>query len=188
MFSHNFSNSIKFIFFFNFFLSFNKRIFSSETYVIEDCLISLLPETTVTNSSGTKISSIGLDTIPNIQNTDFILSFEHKGNGTISIGAKNYWSSSTANYRLTLGYTDNKHYYSVRTTSTTEGYGASASTSTNYEYRIVREDTSIKFYQGETLMSTKTASFLSNYNAWSIYSLIWGSATSVFKNIKLKPL
>lgn len=159
-----------------------------ETYTIEDCLISLLPETTITNSSGTKISSIGLDTIPNIQNTDFILSFEHKGNGTLSIGSKNNWSSSSANYRLTLGYADNKHYYSVRTTSTTEGYGSSASTSTNYGYSIVREGTSISFYQGETLISTKTASFLSNYSTWSIYSLIWGSATSVFKNIKLKPL
>lgn len=159
-----------------------------ETYTIEDCLITLLPETTIVNDSGTKISSIGLDTIPNIQNTDFILSFEHKGNGTLSIGSKNSWSSSSANYRLTLGYADNKHYYSVRTSSTNEGYGASASTSTNYEYRIEREGSSIRFYQGETLITTQTATFLTSYNTWSIYSLIWGSATSVFKNIKLKPL
>jgi len=163
-------------------------MFVSKTYLVEDCLITLLPETTVTNSSGTKISSIGLDTIPNIQNTDFILSFEHKGNGTLSIGAKTQWSSSTANYRLTLGYADAKHYYSVRTSSTSEGYGASASTSTNYPYRIEREGSSIRFYQGETLITTKTATFLTSYDSWSIYSLIWGSATSVFQNIKLKPL
>lgn len=160
----------------------------SETYSIEDCFNTLLTETTVTNSSGTKISSIGLDTIYNIQNTDFVLSFEHKGNGTLSIGSKSSWSSSTANYRLTLGYADSKHYYSVRTSSTTEGYGTSASTTTNYEYRIEREGTTIRFYQGETLIATKTESFLTDYSSWSIYSLIWGSATSVFKNIKLKPL
>ena len=161
---------------------------SSEIFVLEDCLITLLPETTVTSSGGTKISSIGLDTIPNVQNTDFVLSFEHEGNGTLSIGAKTQWSSSTANYRLTLGYADAKHYYSVRTNSTTEGYGASASTSTNYQYRIEREGSSIRFYQGETLIITKTATFLTSYNTWSIYSLIWGSATSVFQNIKLKQL
>lgn len=160
----------------------------SETYTIEDCLIAQLTETTITNTSGTKISSIGMDTLPNIQNTDFKLEFDQTGNGVLNIGSKNDWSSNSANYRLTIGYADGKTYWSVRTTSTNEGYGSNASTSTEYHYKIEREGTSVRFYVDDTLIQTRTVSFLSNYSTWSIYSIIWGNGTQKVKNIKLKPL
>ena len=172
-------------------VSFTAKVGSlvSETYSIEDCYNYLLTEGTITNSSGTKISGIGLNEIYNVQNSNFKLEFDGYGNGTLNIGAKNQWTSSTANYRLTIGYADGKNYWSVRTTSTSEGYGSTASTSTWYQYRIEREGTTIRFYVDDTLIQTKTGtSFLSNYSTWCIYSIIWGSATQKYKNIKLKPL
>ena len=138
-------------------------MFLQETYSLEDCLITKLTETTITNSSGTKISTIGMDTIPDISSTNFKFEFDGTGNGVLNIGAKNQWSSSSANYRLTTGYADNKNYWSVRTTSTNEGYGSSASTSTQYHYKIEREGTTIRFYVDDTLIQTRTSvSFLSN--------------------------
>ena len=160
----------------------------SDTLTVEDCLTAKLTETTITNSTGTKISSIGLDTAYNIQNTDFSLEFDGMGNGVLNIGAKDYWSSSSANYRATIGYADGKNYWSTRTTSTTEGYGSNASTSTEYHYKITRESTTVKFYVDDTLIQTRTFSSFGSYSSWSIYSIIWGSGTQKVKNIKLKPL
>lgn len=130
-----------------------------------------------------------MDTIPNIQNINFKLEFDETGNGVLNVGSKNSWSSSSANYRVTIGYADSKNYWAVRTTSTSEGYGSSASTSTEYHYKIEREGTTVRFYVDDTLIQTMTSvSFLSNYSSWSIYSIIWGSGTQKVKNIKLKPL
>jgi len=159
-----------------------------ETYEVEDCLITLLPETTISNSGGTKISSVGLDTVYNIQNTDFSLEFDGTGNGVLNIGAKNQWSSSYANYRATIGYADGKNYWAIRTSSTTEGYGSNASTSTEYHYKLTREGTTVKFYVDDSLIQTSTFSSFSSYSSWSIYSIIWGRGTQKVKNIKLKPL
>ena len=160
----------------------------SETYAIEDCLTALVTEQSVTNSTGTKISSIGLDDIYNIKSTNFALEFTHKGNGVLNIGRKASWSSSTANYRVTLGYAEGKHYYATRTTSTSESYGSIASTSAEYEYKITRNGSTINYYVDDTLIGTKSFSSFSSYDDWSIYSIIWGSGTSTIKNIKLKPL
>lgn len=160
----------------------------TDTLTVEDCLTAKVAETTITNSSGTKISSVGLDTVYNIQNTDFSLEFDGTGNGVLNIGAKNQWSSSSANYRATIGYADGKNYWSTRTSSTTEGYGSDASTSTQYHYKITREGTTVKFYVDDTLIQTRTFSSFSSYSSWSIYSIIWGSGTQKVKNIKLKPL
>ena len=96
MFSHNFSNSIKFIFFFNFFLSFNKRIFSSETYVIVDAYkytsdgsgldgTFTLVDGYITNcQSNTGITSFNL-------NTDF--EFSYKYYSAYSIGTSTPFNS-----------------------------------------------------------------------------------------------
>ena len=163
-------------------------IISSEIYV-EDCLIAQLSETTVTNSSGTKISSIGMDTIPNIQNTNFKFEFDGSGNGVLNVGSKSQWSSTGAAYRVTIGYADGKNYWAVRTNSTNEGYGSSASTSTEYHYKLEREGTTVRYYVDGTLIQTRTGvSFFTSYDSWSIYSIIWGSGTQKVKNIKIKPL
>ena len=159
-----------------------------DTYSIEDCLTAKVAETTITNSSGTKISSVGLDTVYNIKSTNFSLEFDSKGNGVLNIGAKTHWSSSNANYRVTLGYADGKNYWATRTSSTNEGYGSNASTSTEYHYKITREGTSVKFYVDDTLIQTRTFNAFSSFSSWSIYSIIWGSGTQKVKNIKLKPL
>ena len=164
-------------------------MFQSETYVVEDCWNVLLSEGSISNSSGTKISSISLDSVHNVQNDNFVLEFDGYGNGTLNIGSASSWSGSSANYRLTIGYADAKNYWSVRTTSTNEGYGSSASTTTWYKYRIEREGTTVRFYVDDTLIQTRTSvSFIGNYSSWSIYSIIWGSATQKYKNIRLKPL
>ena len=107
---------------------------------------------------------------------------------SLNIGAKNQWSSSSANYRVTIGYADGKNYWATRTASTNEGYGSNASTSTEYHYKFTREGTSVKFYVDDTLIQTRTFSSFSSYSSWSIYSIIWGSGTQKVKNIKLKPL
>lgn len=163
-------------------------MFSSETYTIEDCFNALLTEQSITNSSGTKISSVGLDTIYNIRNENFSLEFTHMGNGVLNIGRKSSWSSSSADYRATLGYADGKHYYATRTTSSSESYGDTASTSTEYQYKLTRNDSTISYYVDDVLIGTKSFSTFSNYDDWSIYSIIWGNGTSTISNIKLKPL
>ena len=130
-----------------------------------------------------------MDTIPDVSSTDFKFEFDGTGNGVLNVGSKNHWSSSSANYRVTIGYADAKNYWSVRTTSTSEGYGSSASTSTEYHYKIEREGTTVRYYVNDSLIQTKpNVSFFSNYSTWSIYSIIWGSGTQKVKNIKLKPL
>lgn len=127
--------------------------------------------------------------MPNIQNENFILEFDGYGNGTLNVGSKSNWSSSSANYRVTIGYADAKNYWSVRTTSTTEGYGSNASTTTWYHYKIEREGSTVRFYVDDTLIQTRTSvSFFTGYSTWSVYSIIWGSATQKYKNIKLKAL
>jgi len=160
----------------------------SEIYAIEDCFNALLTEQSISNSSGTKISSVGLDTIYNIRNESFSLEFTHKGNGVLNIGRKSSWSSSTANYRATIGYADGKHYYATRTTSSDESYGDTASTTTEYKYKITRNGSTINFYVDDALIGTKSFSTFASYDDWSIYSIIWGNGTSTISNIKLKPL
>jgi len=159
-----------------------------ETYVIEDCWNISLTEQSITNSSGTKITSIGLDTVHNVQSDDFILEFDGKGNGVLNIGSKNNWSQSTANYRATIGYADGYSYYAIRTTSSEEGYGSSETTTTYYHYKIVKQGHTVKYYVDEQLIATKTESFFTNYDTWSIYSIIWGSGTQTIKNIRIKAL
>ncbi|MBO5476285.1 MAG: hypothetical protein J6A15_00840 [Clostridia bacterium] len=161
---------------------------SSEICIIEDCFNALLTEQSISNSSGTKISSVGLDTIYNIRNESFSLEFTHTGNGVLNIGRKSSWSSSTANYRATIGYADGKHYYATRTTSSDESYGDTASTSTEYQYKLTRNGSTLNFYVDDALIGTKSFSTFASYDDWSIYSIIWGSGTSTISNIKLKPL
>ena len=161
---------------------------SSVTFVLEDCFNALLTEQSISNSSGTKISSVGLDTIYNIRNENFSLECTHKGKGVLNICRQSSWSSSSANYRATIGYADGKHYYATRTTSSNESYGDTASTSTEYEYKLTRDGSTISYYVDDVLMGTKSFSTFASYDDWSIYSIIWGNGTSTIRNIKLKPL
>ena len=163
-------------------------IIPSEIFVLEDCFNALLTEQSISNSSGTKISSVGLDTIYNIRNVNFSLEFKHTGNGVLNIGRKSSWSSSSANYRATIGYADGKHYYATRTTSSNESYGDTASTTTEYQYKLTRNGSTISYYVDDVLIGTKSFSTFASYDDWSIYSIIWGNGTSTISNIKLKPL
>lgn len=158
----------------------------SESITIEDCWNAHLSEISIT---GDTVNSIGMDNVHNVQNDDFILEFDHKGNGNICIGATSQYSTpSTANYRLTLGTYDNKYYCAVRTSSTDETSGSSEDNSTYYSYKIEKEGTTVKFYANNVLIATKTASFFTNYDAYSIYNIKWGGGTDYVKNIRLKPL
>lgn len=165
-------------------------MFLQEIYVVEDCWNISLTEQSITNSSRSKITSIGLDSVHNVQNDNFILEFDGKGNGVLNIGSKNDWSQSTSNYRATIGIDSNRSdfYYAVRTSSTSDGYYGSSSINTYYHYKIVKEGHNIKFYVDNQLMATKSESFFTNYDAWSIYSIIWGSGTQTIKNIRIKAL
>jgi hypothetical protein len=130
-----------------------------------------------------------MDTVHNVQNEDFALVFDHKGNGNLNIGAKSeYNPPSVGNYRLTLGTYTNKHYYSVRTSSTDEGQGSSANSSTYYTYKIEKQGTTVKFYVDDTLLATKTVNFFADYSEWSIYNIKWGGGTDYMRNIRLKAL
>lgn len=163
----------------------------SESVTIEDCWNAILTESNISNSSGTKISSIGLDTVHNVQSDDFILEFDGKGNGVLNIGAKTQWSSSSsADYRATIGVDSNieKPYYAIRTTSTDDGYGSSFSLSDYHHYKIVKDGSTVDFYCDNAKVGTKTTSFWSSYNEYSIYSIIWGSGTQYYKNVRIKPL
>lgn len=158
----------------------------SESVTIEDCWNAHLSEISIT---GDTVNSIGMDNVHNVQNDDFILEFDHKGNGNICIGATSQYSTpSTANYRLTLGTYDSKYYCAVRTSSTDETSGSSEDNSTYYCYKIEKEGTTVKFYANNVLIATKTASFFTNYDAYSIYNIKWGGGTEYVKNIRLKPL
>lgn len=158
-----------------------------KTFVVEDCWNTQISEITI--GSGQTVSSIGMDTVHNVQNEDFILIFDHKGNGNLNIGAKSQYNPpSTGNYRLTLGTYSNKHYYSVRTSSTDEGQGSSANSSTYYTYKIEKQGTTVKFYVDDTLLATKTVNFFADYSEWSIYNIKWGGGTDYMRNIRLKAL
>lgn len=163
-------------------------MFVSETFSLEDCWNTALAEQTINCTSSSKYTSIGLNSIHNVQNDDFALEFDSKGNGTLSVGHSSYYQSTT-NYRATLGTADGKHYYSTRSTSTSESYGGTYDSNTYYHYKLTREGSTIKFYVNDDLIGTKTASFFSNYSTWCIYSIIWGANTSQsVKNVRIKPL
>lgn len=154
---------------------------------IEDCWNTKLTETVLSDNN--TIHHIGLETIHNVQSDDFCLIFDHKGNGNLSIGAKTQVTPpSTANYRLTLGTWDNKTYYAVRTNSSDETSGSSVDANTYNNYKITKEGSTVKFYYNDTLLGTKTVSWFSNYNSWSIYDTKWGNASNYLKNIRIKPL
>ena len=159
-----------------------------ETYELEDCWNTAINEQTINCTSSSKYTSIGLNSIHDIKNDDFVLEFDSKGNGTLSVGHSSYYQTTT-NYRATLGTADGKHYYSTRSTSTSESYGGTYSSDTYYHYKLTREGSTIKFYVDDTLLGTKTASFFSNYSTWCIYSIIWGANTTQYvKNVRIKPL
>ena len=158
-----------------------------KTYEIEDCWNTQLSEITI--GGGQTVSSIGMDTVHNVQNEDFILIFDHKGNGNLNIGAKSQYNPpSTANYRLTLGTYANKHYFSVRTSSADEASGTTANDNTYYTYKIEKQGTTVKFYVDDTLLATKTVNFFADYSEYSIYNIKWGDGTDYMKNIRLKAL
>lgn len=166
-----------------------------ETYSLEDCWNAQIPEYSKSTSS-TDVYSIGMDTVHNIQNDDFILEFDFKSNGyggILCLGASNQWSASndTADYRLFMGNNDNSSrslYYGYRTTSTNNNNGNNRTADQYYNMKIVREGTSVKYYIDNTLINTLSVSFLSDYSSWSIYGVGWSNATIYFKNIRLKPL
>ena len=163
----------------------NNNVIDTDSILLEDCWNTKLTEFSVGSSM---INSIGMDTVHNVQNDDFVLVFEHKGNGTLSIGATNQYSSSTANYRATLGSYDSKHYCAIRTTSTSEVSATSMDLNTYYTYKIERIGTTINFYVDGVLWQTKTTSFFSDYSAYSIYSVKWDGGNDYFKNIRLKSI
>ena len=158
----------------------------SETYSLEDCWNAQISE--VSAGSNT-VNSIGMDTVHNVQNDDFCLIFDHKGNGNICIGATSEYSTpSTANYRLTLGSYNSKHYCAVRTNSTDESTCSSEDNNTYYTYKIEKKGNTVSFYVNDVLWLTKTATFFSSYSSYSIYNIKWGGGTDYMKNIRLKPL
>ena len=161
-------------------------IFLQETYSLEDCWNAQISE--VSAGSNT-VNSIGMGTVHNVQNDDFCLIFDHKGNGNICIGATSEYSTpSTANYRLTLGSYNSKHYCAVRTNSTDESTGSSEDNNTYYTYKIEKQGNTVSFYVDDVLWLTKTATFFSSYSSYSIYNIKWGGGTDYMRNIRLKPL
>jgi len=159
----------------------------TKIYELEDCWNTQISEISI--GSGQTVSSIGMDTVHNVQNEDFTLIFDHKGNGNLNIGAKSeYNPPSTGNYRLTLGTYSNKHYCGVRTSSTDEASGTTADNNTYYTYKIEKQGTTVKFYVDDTLLATKTVTFFNDYSEWSIYNIKWGSGADYMKNIRLKAL
>ena len=140
-----------------------------------------------------------MDSIGDLSDVDFELSCQVNMyaiyGGVVCVGASSQWSTSLtlANYRLTIG-TDTqsgtpKAYCSVRTTSTSESYGSQISRSTYYPMKMIREGHDVKFYLGDDLITTKTESFMADYNSFSIYGITWSETSKLdVKDIKLKPL
>lgn len=170
-----------------------------ETYDIEDCIASKLPEQIFLPSSSTTTYSVGLDSIGDIHNTDFELNFKYKATnkfgGALNIGASSEWSVSPvkANYRLSIGSDTQslvlKRYCAVRTTSTSGTYGNNISYDTYYDCKIVREGNNVSFYFDGSLITTQTLSFFEDYSDFSIYGVSWGeNSSAIVKDIKLKPL
>lgn len=162
-----------------------------EIYEVEDCWNISLSEQSITNSNtGVKVSSIGLDTVHNVQNDNFAMEFDLKASGVLAIGSANDWNATQlkANYRATLGMYANKSYTAIRTTSSNETQGGSLTTNEFHHFKLTREGSTVKFYVDDTLITTKTASFFTDYSSWSIYWLSWDRTVSTFKNIRLKAL
>ena len=210
--SSNRRNVFRFSLFFSFFLSvyfyaegtgdlYIKAECSNltQTYSLEDCWIIRNTEQTLTGTSSTITHTLGMDSIGDISSIDFELTFQfkqtNKFGGVINIGPASEWSVSPVkgDYRLSFGSDSQsntlKSYYCVRTTSTDGGYGTSINSNTYYNMKIVRESGDVKFYLEGTLISTKTQSFWSNYNQFSIYGITWSSSSGLaVKDIKLKKL
>lgn len=148
------------------------RIFRKKTYAIEDCWNTALAEQTINCTSSSKYSSIGLNSIHDIKNDDFILEFDSKGNGTLCVGHSSYYQSST-NYRVTLGTAEGKHYYSTRSTSTRESYSGTYSSDTYYHYKLTREGSTIKFYVDDTLLG-KRLQVSSQITVLGVFTVLYG--------------
>ena len=67
------------------------------------------------------------------------------------------------------------------------GY-SSFSYNTDYTFKMVKENNSIKIYSNETLLKTVTNIGLLSVQNINIGLRNWGSGTGTAKNIKIKPL
>lgn len=172
---------------------------TSESCLIEDCIAAKSIEQLLYSGSYTTTNSLGLDSIGDLSDVDFELSCQVNMyavyGGVVCVGASSQWNISPvlADYRLAIGMDTQsgtpKAYCSVRTTSTNYFYGPQISRETYYPMKIVREGHDVKFYLGDDLITTKTESFMADYESFSIYGTTWNESSQIkVKDIKLKPL
>ena len=125
--------------------------------------------------------------ITGLENTDWTLEFDFKGDGGLNIGATTKFSPpSSANYRFFVGVDDGKFAINNRrSTSSFIRTQASASSSTYYHMILNRSgDTFSAYYDGNLIGRFEGNVWFDDYSSFELYFINW-SGTSYVKNVKL---
>ena len=179
--------AVVFLYFFFYCFHFH-LIFVSETYVIEDCIATQIPEWSYT-STGTstqykKIIDASFD-LP----SKFVLDFDYKGSNQARTGL--FKSSTNENYNLDV-QVDTNDYVGVHRSTSTTGMDSGRLTADNTQYhncKITVDGTSVTWLLGGSNSSSSTVSWITNNPLHYVLVEVWKIGATVYvKNLKLKAL
>ena len=165
--------------------------FLQETYSIEDCLYALDEWNATRSSSSETVTQIDNDislTLP----SDFILSYDYKGNITnarFGVFQKSTINSSR-NYSLSTQIASNDYVGVYRDTST-HGMDNGRLTADNTEYHsceIKSENGTVTWLLGGTNSISASINWITSHNPYGIGVHTWNTGTVYVQNIKIKPL
>ena len=168
----------------------------TEEVEIEDCIYY----NTATNTNSTRSSHKLYDSTLSVQLPSTVeISFDIH-TPSVSNYDYRYWLMSKSQFTGNTNYPTNGLFidkkdtsiiYAVRTNGSMSPY-ITGSVATNYTYATVKyviSGTEVSLYSDDTLVDTRTISWITDYSDYTISMMKWsGSQTMYMKNVKIKPI
>ena len=166
--------------------------FVSETYSVVDAdYYNPTGVTFTSNSSTDRKEASGLESYSYNVPSKFEVSYDY----TITTGSNLRWyfeSTSQSSNNYGLGFqkntNNNQGVFTVRTTSSSNTNGGTIALNQTVNIRIVRDGDSVQFYLDNTLITTKTVTWIDTYKPYTFGWGVWGTGTAKIENIIVKPL
>ena len=164
------------------------RMVLQETYGVEDCIVTQIPEWSYTSTGTTVQYKKIIDESLNLP-SKFVLDFDYKGTNQARTGLFN--SSTSENYNIDVQVTTNDYVGIHRSTSTT-GVDSGRLTADNTQYhncQIIVDGTTVTWILGGTNTSSATVPWITSNPLHYLIVEVWrNSATAYIKNLKIKAL
>lgn len=165
----------------------------SSTITVEDCIFY---HPTAISYTGTSTSdtvySLGYDQIADLSSTNFEISCDYISTGKgcyFCLGASSEFSVSPvkSNYRIYIGGTGGgAGGYGARSTTSSSSESGTITSNTDYTLKMVRNGSTVTYYNGTSTMGTKTVNWFGNYSMYGIHTVQWHKGTTTISNIKIK--